>query len=174
MSKINKNKEAALSLENLKRLLNYNADSGEFTWRKTMSSNAKAGQVAGSICKDGYRHIKVNGVAYKAHRLAWFYSTGEWPESEVDHKYLNKDDNRISTIRKATPSQNSSNRGIRSDNSSGYKGVSWNKKSNKWSAEITSNGQRKHLGYFEKIEDASAAYKSAATEQHGQFSLEGQ
>lgn len=169
MSRINTNKEESLSLETLKKLLNYDPKSGEFTWLMSRSSKAKAGQIAGTICKDGYRHIKVKGMTYKAHRLAWFYCHGAWPEGEIDHKFRNRDDNREKFIRQATPSENSTNRNIRNDNSSGFKGVSWNKKSRKWSAEITSKGKRMFLGFFERPEMAADAYNKAAEEYHGKF-----
>lgn len=169
MSKVNTKKEESLSLEVLKNLLNYDPKSGEFRWLKNRSSKAKAGQVAGSVCKDGYRHIKVNGMNHKAHRLAWFYCHGVWPDSEIDHQFHDRDDNRAKFIRKATPSENSMNRSVRNDNSSGFKGVSWNKKSKKWSAEITSKGKRMFLGFFEHPELAAEAYRKAVEEHHGKF-----
>ncbi|HEJ8008058.1 TPA: HNH endonuclease [Serratia marcescens] len=169
MSKINTDKEAFLSLETIKELLNYNPATGEFTWLRNRSSKAVAGQIAGSICKDGYRHIKINGMTYKAHRLAWFYCYGTWPEGEIDHRFRNRDDNREQSIRQASASENSINRGMRRDNSSGFKGVSWNRKSKKWSAEITANGNRMFLGFFMTPELAAEAYNKAAEQHHGKF-----
>ena len=173
MSEINRTKEDELSLEFLKSLLNYDEATGLFTWIKNMAPKAKAGQVAGSICKDGYRHIKLKGTAYKAHRLAWLYFYGEWPEGEIDHRFRDKDDNRIATLRIVTPSENSINRGIRKDNTSGYKGVSWSKKTKKWGAEITANGNRIFLGYFETAELASDVYMKAAKNLHGKIVRQG-
>ncbi|HHG9960342.1 TPA: HNH endonuclease [Yersinia enterocolitica] len=169
MSAINKEKELALSLNSLKLVLHYDPISGVFRWLKNMSSKALKGEAAGSICLDGYRHIKVAGNSYKAHRLAWLYMTGEWPAGEIDHQFLDKDDNIFSHLRLATPSQNSVNRSLRSDNRSGIKGVSWNEKGKKWSAEITVNGKRFNLGFYTDKEDAANAYRTKSGEFHKEF-----
>ena len=105
----------------------------------------------------------------KAHRLAWFFVYGEWPQKQIDHINGNKSDNRISNLRLATASQNLSNKGITKSNTSGYKGVSFNRTKKKWMASIKVNKKSINLGYFLTPEEASEAYKAAAIKHHGEF-----
>ena len=60
-------------------------------------------------------------------------------------------------------------RKLRSDNTSGYTGVQWNKRKGKWHALITFKGKNYHLGYFDKIEDAAEARKEAEDRIFGEF-----
>ncbi len=113
--------------------------------------------------------IRIMGKRYYAHRLAWFYVHGEWPERDLDHEAGNTDDNRIEKIRPASYSQNGMNRKRRSNNRSGFKGVSWHEKKQKWVARIHVEGKQIFLGYFERVEEAAAAYKTAAVKYHGEF-----
>ncbi len=87
----------------------------------------------------------------------------------VDHKYGDRLDNRKSELRFGTQQQNTCNAAIRSHNTSGYKGVSWNKRAKKWAAYITSLGIRNHLGLFLNKEDAAMAYANEAKRLHGEF-----
>jgi len=88
---------------------------------------------------------------------------------EVDHINHETLDNRKSELRICTTSQNQHNAGKRADNTSGYKGVCWHKRCQKWYAQIMLNGKLKSLGYFDTPEAAHAAYCKAATELHGSF-----
>lgn len=88
---------------------------------------------------------------------------------EVDHKFGKGLDNRRSQIRLATKTQNRRNKARASNNTSGFKGVSWSVRFNNWRAYIKINGKMKHLGVFQNPEDAHAAYCKAATELHGEF-----
>jgi len=99
------------------------------------------------------------------HREILNVNDGEY----VDHINGNRLDNRRSNLRKCTIRQNNQNIGIKSTNTSGYKGVSWKKDKNKWKAYITLNNKQKHLGYFEKIEDAAIAYNNAAKMYFNEF-----
>jgi hypothetical protein len=90
-------------------------------------------------------------------------------DMEVDHIDGNRLNNQKSNLRLATSSQNKMNRGPRSDNKSGYKGVSWHKQKNKWTVRIMANGRYKSLGLFNKIEKAKQAYNEAAQKYHGSF-----
>ena len=73
---------------------------------------------------------------------------------QVDHIDNNKVNNRLLNLRWATNSQNQQNRSIGRNNTSGTKGVSWNNKSNKWTAQIKINGKKIHLGSFINKDDA--------------------
>lgn len=89
--------------------------------------------------------------------------------AEVDH--INGDglDNRRGNLRLATSSQQKMNTRRRSDNASGFKGVSWHTKRQKWRAVISAGGETRHLGYFNTPGDAAQAYAEASARLHGEF-----
>jgi hypothetical protein len=122
--------------------------------------------VAGTLNSHGYWSIKIAGKPHKAHRLAWLYVHGEWPPEDVDHINRARDDNRIVNLRLASRSENIQNSSLRLDNSSGHKGVCWVECRQKWIAQIKHQSRCKHLGYFDDINDAVAARKSAEAEMH--------
>jgi hypothetical protein len=175
----------ALTAEYVRQILHYDPDTGVFTWRERTPqmfrgvirdnihaakawNNKNAGNRTGSYSA-GYVLIVIHGVFYKAHRLAWLYMMGEWPKHEIDHIDLDRSNNSFCNLREATRSQNSANTPLRRDNTSGYKGVKWNAKLNKWRACIQYNNKQYHLGCFEYIEDASKAYACAAERLHAEF-----
>lgn len=88
---------------------------------------------------------------------------------KADHVNRNRLDNRRSNLRICTQAQNLANQGARPGNSSGYKGVSWDKLAGKWKAQICKNYKRKYLGNFVLLEDAVKAYNDAAKEHFGEF-----
>ena len=149
----------------LKELLDYNPDTGVFTWRVSRGS-VKSGSVAGSENSEGYLQIRIYGKPYRAHRLAWLYTHGEFPTGQLDHINRVRTDNRISNLRAATNAENTQNRSKRSDNTSGVIGVSWHKRIGKWLAHIKLNGRLKHLGYYGTIEEAAAARAAAKAKLH--------
>lgn len=158
-----------LTAECLRAALNYDPDTGEFRWRAPRKS-IRVGDLAGKIVSGtGYRSIKIDGRQYLAHRLAWLYINGVWPSEFIDHINGSKDDNRWANLREATRTQNAANQGVSRANRSGYKGVHWHINMSKWVAAIKVHGRRKHLGYFDKIEDAAHAYAVAAPKFHGKF-----
>lgn len=160
---------AVPDVEFMRSILDYDAESGFFT-RKTMrSSNAEVGDVAGSVGKSGYRRIWMLDRYYLAHRLAWLCTYGEWPALHIDHINGAKDDNRIANLRLATRSQNVSNRPKLSTNTSGFKGVTWDKSSRLWCAKIGALGRVTVIGYYKSPEMAHAAYCEAALKYHGEF-----
>ena len=157
----------------LRELLHYDPETGVFTRIKIVApqSRIKIGDVAGSLW-DGYWRIKLGGRggrSYAAHRLAWLYMTGSWPEDEIDHANLNSADNRWENLREACRSTNIANTRRRSDNASGFKGVYWSKELGKWRAEITVHKKRVFLGSFSSPEDAHASYARAARDHYGEF-----
>lgn len=150
-------------------MLHYNPETGVLVWKTRNSKRVNIGDVAGCVSPDGRVLIGINKKLYKAHRVIWAMVTGEWPTNLIDHKNGNPSDNRFENLREATKSQNQMNIKRIASNSSGIKGVSWSKASQKWRATIMINGKSKHLGVFATIEEASEAYKVAAQNLHGEF-----
>lgn len=159
---------AKLQLARLKELLRYCPETGFFT-RVRNQGNAKAGSRAGCERESGgYRVICVDHKMHYEHRLAWFYMTGEWPK-EIDHIDLNKGNNSWANLRLATRSTNMANASLRKDNTSGYKGVSYNTKDRVWQAKIQLNTKTIFIGGFVNKEDAAEAYRGRAAELFGDF-----
>ena len=82
----------------------------------------------------------------------------------IDHINGNKTDNRLCNLRLVTNGQNQQNRPAPKNSSSGYRGVTWHKKANKWMSRICHNGKREMLGLFETAEEAYEVYKTKASE----------
>ena len=87
----------------------------------------------------------------------------------VDHIDNNRLNNNVENLRYATIQQNNMNKKLSIKNTSGFKGVHFDKKSNKWKSQIQINGTKQHLGYFDKIEDAIKARVKKAEELFGEF-----
>lgn len=150
-----------LTQEELKRVLNYDPDTGIFTWKIKPNGRVKAGSIAGTNDKDGYLIIKINRRAYKAHRLAWLYMEGYFPEKLVDHKNRINNYNVWSNLRNVSHSCNSRNCKVLKNNKSGVTGVCWYKKMGKWHSQINTNGKVRHLGYYsDKTEAAKARWEA--------------
>lgn len=150
-----------LSVNRLRELLSYDAETGLFT-RRIAVGKVKAGTVAGGVNPDGYMMIGVDGQLYRAHRLAWLYVYGRWPKGDTDHINRVRSDNRFANLREVSRGENMSNRvDPLSNNSSGFFGVSYCIKTKKWRAQISSNRRRFWLGRHDTAESAHAAYMNA-------------
>ena len=145
----------------LKRVLDYNKNTGAFTWKNDRGGSAKKGTIAGSVRSDGYRTIGCYSKRYKAHRLAWLYEFGTMPATSLDHINHTRDDNRIINIREAPATDNCRNRSLNHNNNSGVTGVFWDKEFGKWRAAIQIRGKQIYLGRFDNLEDAVAARHDA-------------
>jgi len=160
--------------EYLREILHYDPETGVFTWRAGRG-RVKDGAVAGSILprregKGGPTSlVGVRGRKYPAHRLAWVYMTGSWPPLEIDHIDTDSLNNRWDNLRLATTQQNGANRGPQKNNSSGFKGVCWNKANKAWRATTRYNGVKIQIGDFKTPEAAYAAYCAKFIELHGEF-----
>lgn len=154
--------------EALKRLLTYNPKTGEFTRLKGAGKGAAAGAVTkGCIDKsNGYRRICVQGKQRYAHRVAWLYMTGQWPEDQIDHKNMDRSDNRFDNLRQANNSENNQRSRARSDSQTQVLGVSLHKKAGKYIAQIRHQGQSRYLGLHNSIESAVSARQAAELQLH--------
>lgn len=141
----------------------YERTTGVFRWRSN-TRGAKAGVIAGAIGSNGYRKITIDTKQYRAHRLAWFYVHGSWPEA-IDHRDHNKDNNSIKNLRDASRNINSQNLiSAQRRNKTGLLGVAPHRK--KWAAKLVANGKKVWLGVFDTPELAHAAYVGAKRVHH--------
>jgi hypothetical protein len=155
-----------LDSKRLKELLDYNPETGIFI-RKITTGGQKAGAIAGKQRRDGYVDVNISPKRYMAHRLAWFYVYGVWPNKMLDHINGIRNDNKISNLREVTNSENQQNRNkVRKDSKSGFQCVNYKPKHKKWEAYITLNGIKKHIGHFNSPEEAHAAYLVKKKELH--------
>ena len=149
-----------LTATNIRELLDYDKETGIFTWKVDVAKNRKAGQVAGSLSTQGYVVLTISGKTYKAHRIAWLYVYGELPPSILDHINQCRSDNRIANLRLADAVLNGKNRKPNKGRV-GTTGASFVKSRNRWIASIMVDKKRLHLGSFVNQADAIAAYAAA-------------
>ncbi len=150
-------------------ILTYDPITGTFTWARPRPK-IRVGAVAGYIKKNkGYRYIEIDGRAYSAHRLAWFYMRKKWPRKQIDHRDRDRANNRFSNLREATHGQNRAN--SKTTNKHGLKGIRYHAwlKENPWEAQIKRDGKVRSLGCYPTKEEAHQAYCVAAVELHGDF-----
>lgn len=114
-----------------------------------------------SLNNRGYAQARVNGQTITLHRLLMGNPKG----LEIDHRNLDKLDNRKNNLRTCTHSENSRNRKVKSNSKTGYKGIHKEKNSDKWRVRIN----RKHIGYFNELNHAIDAYNKAVREFYGEF-----
>lgn len=161
-----------LALDDLKRLLTYDSEAGQFYWRVAIPGRHAAGDLGGYPTEKGYIRITVRGQEYAAHRLAWFYMTGGWPKDQLDHINRDKADNRWCNLREATNGENMMNRPRESFAPEGatflhapYRGVYYKQAIGLFCARIGN----KHIGSFATAEDARDAYLREADRLYGEF-----
>ena len=153
-----------LTAERLREVLNYNPETGVFTWRTTTNRKIRIGDIAGTD-SHGYVAIRIDGRRYLAHRLAWLWMNGEWPASIIDHEDTNPSNNRWENLRLATHRINMQNRRRATFNSStGLLGVAKNRSS--FQAQIGANGETHYLGCYATAEEAHAVYVAAKRRLH--------
>lgn len=155
-----------LTQERLKEALNYDPETGVFTWRVAVSNKAIPGQRAGQSRTLGYRAIGLFGERYLEHRLAVLYVTGRWPEDEVDHVNGDTSDNRWANLRECVHAENHQNRKTPAHSVQRVMGVTWHKLRSKWRAAIVLRGKQHHLGLFPTKEEAHQAYLTAKAQLH--------
>lgn len=159
---------ARIDIGTLRELLRFDPETGVLYWLQTRGK-ARKGGVAGRADHKGYLKLQIRKGTYAAHRIVWALHYGEWPSRTIDHINGQRADNRISNLRLATVTENNRNTKKRADNTSGYKGVSLNRKSGKFQAEIHVDGKTIYLGMYDTAEEAHRVYALKATEHFGEF-----
>jgi len=156
-----------LTKDYLKTIIKYNPETGEMNKLHYYRPNC-IGKLLKNDGKNRYKNIEICGKVYKQHRIAWLYVYGIMPK-EIDHINGIRSDNRLCNLREVTRSQNIQNIGIRSNNTSGYKGVIFEAKKKKWRARITLDYKLINLGYYCNAESAFIAYCEAAKKYHKEY-----
>jgi hypothetical protein len=159
----------SISHSELRRLLHYDPETGRWKWL-IPPRGRYAGARAGYIHKSPWGpriFIVISGKRYRASKLAWFYTTGEWPILIVDHKNRNTIDDRWENLRLATGTQNNANCKIRSHNRVGLKGVQ--KHRLRWRALIGSGKNRIVIASLDCPAAAHFAYIVEADKRYGEF-----
>ena len=158
-----------LTQDEVRRLFDYR--DGRLFWRVVKSSNVRVGCEAGAPNGKGYRRMCIDSKRYLTHRVIFLWHHG-WLPDEVDHiKGLN---NHIENLRPATTAQNQHNATLRSDNTSGVKGVCRDKATGKWRAACRVNGRPQYLGLYLSISEAKAAVRKFREQHHGEFTNHGE
>lgn len=155
-----------LAQDRLKELLQYDADTGRFVWKIKPNRRVVVGTEAGAN-KDGYVVIRLSGVNYFAHRLAWLYVHGKWPNEHIDHINGDRADNRLCNLRDVNRSTNMRNMRAHKDSMVPLVGVSIDSRRSKpYRASIYTDGKHKHIGYFATADEARVAYMQAKEKYH--------
>ena len=149
-------KRNRITQKRLRELFNYNPETGLFT-RRIARGNMPIGVPVYLHKKDGYAHIKISKVSYPAHRLAWIWYYGYDPENCLDHINGIRDDNRICNLREATLRCNNQNAALSSRNTSGFRGVYYQKSAKKWHSKVKVNGEWIYLGLYKTALEAALA-----------------
>ena len=172
-------REDALTQEYLLSILDYDPEAGVFVWRARTPraryertdkgwNTRRAGTEAGGVNVHGYVMINLFGIPKYVHRLAFLWMTGETP-AQIDHIDTNRANNRWSNLRPTTDTGNRANTFRRSDNTSGIKGVCWDRQRLRWFAQLHISGRHIFLGYHDRKEDAALAYAAGAARYFGEF-----
>lgn len=158
-----------LTLARLREVLDYKPETGMFVWKIPAGrwGRIPAGTVAG-VLSGKYLRIRLDGVLYHAHRLAIFHETGEWPSGDVDHRDGHA--NARHNLRPCSHSQNMANARMRSDNTTGFKGVSRAHECDRFVA----HAAKRYVGIFDSPQAAARAYDAAAIQLWGEFALTNQ
>lgn len=161
----------AAFLARLRAAVSYDPASGMFTAlvRRNGRGRTQPGEAIGKADAYGYVRFSFEGKDHKAHRIAWLMMTGEWPTTGIDHIDTDRSNNRWANLRAADQVQNSANASRSKRNTTGFKGVSWDKSRGRYVAHICHQRRQKWLGHFDDPAEAHAAYVAAAKRLFGEF-----
>ena len=160
-----------ITQKQVKELFNYDPETGILTWRIKPANRVKIDNVVGCLDNKGYRRTTIDGKVYLNHRISYLHYHGYLPQF-IDHKKGMS--NKINNLRKCTSQQNNQNSKLCRRNTSGVKGVSWHKSSEKWVAHLSINGKDQYLGCYDDIKEAESVVKAAREKHHGEFACHGE
>lgn len=126
--------------------------SGKVFWRVHNGTKCRAGNESGTLRKDGRVIVKLKGYQIYRYHVIWYFSHGFLPKNQIDHIDRDRSNDSINNLREVSNEQNSWNKGLNRNNTSGYKGVY--KQRNRFVAQITIKGKTHYLGSFETEEKA--------------------
>lgn len=174
------NKEIAPEV--IRQLLRYDPDTGKLFWlerpekffatpvaAKRWNARYAGSQALTAVSPGGYLVGCILGRPWRAHRVIWAMQTGSWPKDQIDHIDCCPTNNRWENLREASGAENSWNRRVGNDTTSGIKGVYWHKRDKRWNARIFSQRRNIFLGNFKTREEAEAAASAARKDIHGSF-----
>lgn len=141
---------------------------GKLFWKMDVSNKARKGSECGSLMHNGYCEIKYNRKRYYRHRIIFLMHNGP-TKLCIDHINGNVSDDRIENLRSCEHIQNIYNSKIRTDNTSGFKGVSWSNQKKAWRVRVWANRKEILIGFFEDLDEAGKAAESARERLHGEF-----
>ena len=157
-----------ITKERLHELFIYNPEAGTFT-RKTNHYKAKAGAVAGYTCPRGYVQISVDGIGYRAHRLAFLYMEGRLPKL-IDHVDRNKSNNRWKNLRETAHIFNSMNQGCKGRSTTGVRNVRFNPLRSTYEVRLRAMGLNIFIGSYGDLEAAELVAQLAREKYFKEFS----
>jgi hypothetical protein len=157
------------SLERVRELFHYDALSGRLIRRITVKGGGNVGDVSGSPRDSGHLVVGIDYKVYSVHHIVWFLAYGLWPTGWIDHRDGDPANNRLRNLRIATPAQNAANCKRYASNTSGYKGVSYNKRRQLWVSRLQTAGKALYLGAYPSPEMAYSVYCLAARDNFGEF-----
>lgn len=166
-------KKLLMSVGDIRDLIDYNPETGVLT-AKVNFSGRQAGSVIGSQTWQGYYAFSLFGKKCFAHRLAWLLHYGEWPSQPIDHINGIKTDNSIINLRLCSLSQNQFNKPTQKNNTTGVKGVYWNKRDKRYVASVQFNGKKYSAGHHKDIESAKEAVMKLREKLAGEFTNHGE
>lgn len=168
-----------ITIEDLRRLVRYDADTGEMTLKPRTAADfpnpatdeyaarwndLNAGKPAFASAQGEYRAGTIWRQRFLAHRVAFAIYHGRWPKKYIDHINGDASDNRIANLRDCDSRTNQRNRKIPCHNMSGVIGVRWDKRQRRWVVQIGANSTRRYVGCFKDFDEAVAARKKAERE----------
>lgn len=167
-----------ITLDELRKVVTYEPTTGYFyrtAWISRLGKLIEYPTPKKSCSTTAFGHIQlsISGEHFLGHRLAWFLTYGEWP-NVVDHINGDPGDNRIANLRSGSQAENCQNiRAPKSNNTTGYLGVSFDKARGRYVAAVGLNGKRHVLGRFDTAEQAHRAYVAAKSRLHSHSTIGG-
>lgn len=155
-----------LTQKDIQELFAYDPKTGFVTRLKKTANRHKVGERVGTPGGRGYLQVTIGRKKCPLHRVIWCLVYGVWPVGDVDHRNRIRSDNRLTNLREASRSENNHNASPNRRNTSGARGVCWDKSRGKWTVHIHADGKQHHLGRFDELDKARDAYLSAKALYH--------